>query len=96
MTGSTPLWVPVGEHPRECTPENRPLYDRDKLRYPSDLTDAEWQHIGSLLPPATGCGSDVVAGAGWVGMAITSTRANFATGPVAVPSDPSNRCRRHV
>jgi hypothetical protein len=21
------------------TPENRPLYDRDKLRYPSDLTD---------------------------------------------------------
>ncbi len=34
------------------TPENRPLYDRDKLRYPSDLTDAEWQHIGPLLPPA--------------------------------------------
>jgi hypothetical protein len=34
------------------TPENRPLYERDKLRYPSDLTDAEWQHIGPLLPPA--------------------------------------------
>ena len=34
------------------TAENRPLYDRDKLRYPSDLTDGEWQHIGSLLPPA--------------------------------------------
>src|SRR4029077_6013014 len=34
------------------TPENRPLYDRDKLRYPSDLTDAEWQHIGPMLPPA--------------------------------------------
>ncbi|HMH96135.1 MAG TPA: IS5 family transposase [Bradyrhizobium sp.] len=34
------------------TAENRPLYDRDKLRYPSDLTDAEWQHIGPLLPPA--------------------------------------------
>ena len=34
------------------TPENRPLYDRDKLRYPSDLTDAEWLHIGPLLPPA--------------------------------------------
>ena len=34
------------------TPENRPLYDRDKLRYPSDLTDPEWQHIGPLLPPA--------------------------------------------
>ena len=34
------------------TPENRPLYNRDKLRYPSDLTDAEWQHIEPLIPPA--------------------------------------------
>ena len=34
------------------TPENRPLYDRDKLRYPSELTDAKWQHLGPLLPPA--------------------------------------------
>ena len=25
------------------TTENRHRYDRDKLRYPSDLTDAEWQ-----------------------------------------------------
>ncbi|HEV7267736.1 MAG TPA: IS5/IS1182 family transposase, partial [Falsiroseomonas sp.] len=24
------------------TPENRPRYDRSKLRYPSDLTDEEW------------------------------------------------------
>ena len=24
------------------TTENRPRYDRDKLRYPSDLTDEEW------------------------------------------------------
>ena len=36
----------------DVDPENRPLYDRDKLRYPSDLTDAEWLHIGPLLPPA--------------------------------------------
>ncbi|MGO9602500.1 MAG: IS5 family transposase [Candidatus Binataceae bacterium] len=34
------------------TPENRPLYNRDQLRYPSDLTDAEWRHIGPLIPPA--------------------------------------------
>ena len=27
------------------TAENRHRYDRDKLRYPSDLTDAEWQLI---------------------------------------------------
>jgi hypothetical protein len=30
------------------TTENRPRYDRDRLRYPSDLTDAEWQHIKPL------------------------------------------------
>ncbi len=34
------------------TDENRPRYDRDKLRYPSDLTDAEWAHIEPLIPPA--------------------------------------------
>ena len=34
------------------TAENRPRYNRDKLRYPSDLTDAEWAHIKPLIPPA--------------------------------------------
>ena len=34
------------------TMENRPRYNRDKLRYPSDLTDAEWRHIEPLIPPA--------------------------------------------
>ncbi len=34
------------------TSENRAKYNRDKLRYPSDLTDAEWEHIASLIPPA--------------------------------------------
>ena len=34
------------------TTENRHRYDRDKLRYPSDLTDAEWEHIEPLIPPA--------------------------------------------
>ena len=29
-----------------------PRYNRDKLRYPSDLTDAEWQHIAPLIPRA--------------------------------------------
>ena len=36
-----PLW----------TADNRPRYNRDKLRYPSDLTDAEWAHIEPLIPP---------------------------------------------
>ena len=34
------------------TAENRPCYNRDKLRYPSDLTDEEWAHIEPLIPPA--------------------------------------------
>ena len=34
------------------TAENRPRYNRDKLRYPSDLTDEEWALIEPLIPPA--------------------------------------------
>ncbi len=34
------------------TTKNRPRYDRDKLRYPSDLTDEEWLLIEPLIPPA--------------------------------------------
>jgi len=33
------------------TDENRSRYNRDKLRYPSDLTDEEWVHIEPLIPP---------------------------------------------
>src|SRR5271165_6292816 len=34
------------------TNENRGRYDRSKLRYPSDLTDAEWALVGPLILPA--------------------------------------------
>src|ERR1700730_6461778 len=34
------------------TKENRNRYSRDKLRYPSDLIDAEWSLIEPLIPPA--------------------------------------------
>ena len=34
------------------TNENRARYDRGGLRYPSDLTDAEWAHVEPLIPPA--------------------------------------------
>ena len=33
------------------TAETRPRYNRDTLRYPSDLTDAEWALIQPLIPP---------------------------------------------
>ena len=34
------------------TAENRPRYDRSRLRYPSAVTDAEWALIASMIPPA--------------------------------------------
>ena len=39
--GGRPMW----------TDENRVCYDRSKLRYPSDLTDAEW----ALITPLNRC-----------------------------------------
>jgi len=34
------------------TTETRVRHDRDKLRYPSDLTDDEWALVGPMIPPA--------------------------------------------
>ena len=34
------------------TAKNRGRYDRSALRYPSDLTDDEWEHVEPLIPPA--------------------------------------------
>jgi transposase len=34
------------------TVKNRKRYERSHLRYPSDLTDEEWQHVAPLVPPA--------------------------------------------
>jgi transposase len=34
------------------TKANRGKYSRDGLRYPSDLTDAEWELVQPLIPPA--------------------------------------------
>ena len=34
------------------TAENRARYQRDHLRYPSDVTDEEWQLVEPLIPPA--------------------------------------------
>ena len=33
-------------------PEHRAAYDRRGLRYPSDLSDAEWALVEPLVPPA--------------------------------------------
>jgi transposase len=33
------------------TMQNRPRYNRDRLRYPSDLTDEEWALAEPLIPP---------------------------------------------
>jgi transposase len=34
------------------TTKNRARYNRDHLRYPSDVTEEEWAEIAPLIPPA--------------------------------------------
>jgi len=34
------------------TKENRARYNRDQLRYPSDMTEEEWGQLAALIPPA--------------------------------------------
>ncbi|MGH7120073.1 MAG: hypothetical protein ACREFP_13965, partial [Acetobacteraceae bacterium] len=39
-----------------CTPDTRAEHDRDDLRHPSDLTDAECKVPAPLLPPPANTG----------------------------------------
>ena len=43
---------PILEMPPMWTHDNRSKYNRDHLRYPSDLTDDEWAYVEPLIPPA--------------------------------------------
>jgi transposase len=38
--------------PPMWTDENRARYDRGALRYPSDLTDADWARVAPVIRPA--------------------------------------------
>ena len=76
------------------TTENRGRYDRSKLRYPSDLTDAEWALVAPLIPPAKRGGNkrtadmrEVVNGL----MYILSTGCQWA----AMPKDLAARSTVH-
>lgn len=40
------------------TTENRPRYNRDKLRHPSDMTNDEWGLCASVIPVAKRGGRD--------------------------------------
>ena len=70
------------------TTENRAKYDRSGLRYPSDLTDAEWLLIAPLIPPAKRGGNkrtvderEIVNGV----MYILSTGCQWAALPTDLP-----------
>jgi len=39
------------------TTKNHKRYDRDRLRYPSDLTDEEWSLVAPLIPRAKSGGN---------------------------------------
>jgi hypothetical protein len=47
-------WCLIREEPPMWTCENRAKYNREKLHYPSDLTDEEWSYVAPLIPPANG------------------------------------------
>jgi transposase len=70
------------------TLENRPRYDRSKLRYPSDVTEEEWALISPLIPPAKKGGNkrtvDVRAVVNGV-MYILSTGCQWAALPKDLP-----------
>ena len=76
------------------TVENRARYDRSKLRYPSDLTDAEWALVEPLIPPAKRGGNkrtvDVREVANGL-MYILSTGCQWA----ALPKDLARRSTVH-
>ena len=70
------------------TNQNRARYDRSKLRYPSDLADAEWAIIAPLIPPAKRGGNkrtvverEIVNGL----MYILSTGCQWASLPKDLP-----------
>jgi transposase len=71
------------------TNENRGRYDRSTLRYPSDLTDAEWALVGPLILPAKRGGNkrtvdvrEVVNGL----MYVLSTGCQWAALPKDLPA----------
>jgi len=71
------------------TQANRTRYDRSGLRYPSDLTDAEWARLAPIIPPAKRGGSkrtvnvrEVVNGL----MYILSTGCQWRAIPKDLPS----------
>jgi transposase len=70
------------------TLENRPRYDRSRLRYPSHVTEEEWALIGPLIPPAKKGGNkrtvDVRAVVNGV-MYILSTGCQWAALPNDLP-----------
>jgi transposase len=70
------------------TNENRLRYDRSALRYPSDVTDPEWDFIKPMIPPAKRGGNkrtvdvrEIVNGV----MYILSTGCQWAALPKDLP-----------
>jgi putative transposase len=80
------------------TNENRTLYDRSQLRYPSDLTSEEWALIEPGIPPAKRGGGkrtlvmrDVVNGV----MYILSTGRQWRALPKDLPPRSTVPTARH-
>jgi hypothetical protein len=70
------------------TNENRARYDRSKVRYPSDLTDAEWAIIAPLIPPAKRGGNKRTVVEREIVNGLTHPSAIRATNSLYFPSRP--------
>ena len=71
------------------TNENRARYDRSHLRYPSDLTDDEWQLVEPLIPPGRRGGDKRTV------IMREVVKASCIFSPPAVSGGPSRKtCRR--
>lgn len=56
------------------TPEHRRAANRSSLRYPSDLTDAEWEIVGPPIPPASAAKTGRRSGAACAQFVLQPTR----------------------
>src|SRR5271169_2279285 len=63
------------------THENRPKYNRDHLRYPSDLTDDEWARVKPFLQPPA-----ILKVAHFLGSQISGEMIHRWDGAFAIPS----------
>ncbi len=71
-------------------PEHRVAADRSRLRYPSDLTDAEWPIVQPLIPPARHGGPKRSVDVREKGVAERPATEEYGLNQLALPDRPQS------